>query len=98
MENLGISIGAVENLQGISWQRITIEGVANHAGTTPMSMRRDAGYAAARVISFLRERATSSQTPTVATVGCISFEPNAINVIPSRAIFTVDLRDPFLSV
>ena len=40
------AIGAVENLQGISWQRITIDGVANHAGTTPMAMRHDAGYAA----------------------------------------------------
>ncbi|WP_331374627.1 Zn-dependent hydrolase [Sinorhizobium chiapasense] len=94
LEREGVPIGAVENLQGISWQRITIEGVANHAGTTPMSMRRDPGYAAARVIGFLHDRATTSNTPTVATVGCIAFEPNAINVIPSRATFTVDLRDP----
>jgi beta-ureidopropionase / N-carbamoyl-L-amino-acid hydrolase len=94
LEREGVAIGAVENLQGISWQRVTIDGVANHAGTTPMSMRRDAGHAAARVITFLRERATSSNTPGVATVGCISFEPNAINVIPARATFTVDLRDP----
>ncbi|HEX7743275.1 MAG TPA: hydantoinase/carbamoylase family amidase, partial [Sphingobium sp.] len=90
----GVTIGAVENLQGISWQKVTIDGDANHAGTTPMSMRRDAGHAAARVITFLRERANASNTPTVATVGCVSFEPNAINVIPSRATFTVDLRDP----
>ena len=94
LEREGVPIGAVENLQGISWQRVTIEGDANHAGTTPMSMRRDAGHAAARVVTFLRDRATASNTPTVATVGCMSFEPNAINVIPSRATFTVDLRDP----
>ncbi|RUW09884.1 Zn-dependent hydrolase [Mesorhizobium sp. M1A.F.Ca.IN.020.03.1.1] len=94
LEREGIAIGAVENLQGISWQRITIDGVANHAGTTPMSMRQDAGVAAARVISFLADRASASPTPTVATVGTIAFEPNAINVIPSRAIFTIDLRDP----
>ncbi|ASY69282.1 Beta-ureidopropionase [Sinorhizobium fredii CCBAU 83666] len=94
LEREGVPIGAVENLQGISWQRMTIDGVANHAGTTPMSMRRDAGHAAARVISFLRDRAMASSTSTVATVGCIAFEPNAINVIPSRATFTVDLRDP----
>ncbi|OCA82170.1 Zn-dependent hydrolase [Pseudobacillus wudalianchiensis] len=94
LERMGISIGAVENLQGISWQRITIEGVANHAGTTPMAMRRDAGHAAARVVTFLHDRAISSTTPTVATVGCLHFEPSAINVIPSRATFTVDLRDP----
>jgi len=89
-----VAIGAVENLQGISWQRVTIAGVANHAGTTPMSMRRDAGHAAARVVTFLRDRATASNTPTVATVGSMRFEPNAINVIPARATFTVDLRDP----
>lgn len=94
LEREGIQIGAVENLQGISWQRVTISGDANHAGTTPISMRRDAGHAAALVITFLRERAVNSNTPTVATVGCMTFEPNAINVIPSRATFTVDLRDP----
>jgi N-carbamoyl-L-amino-acid hydrolase len=94
LEREGTLIGAVENLQGISWQKVTIEGDANHAGTTPISMRRDAGLAAARVITFLRERAIASNTPTVATVGCMEFAPNAINVIPSRATFTVDLRDP----
>jgi N-carbamoyl-L-amino-acid hydrolase len=94
LEREGIPLGAVENLQGISWQRVSIEGDANHAGTTPMTMRRDAGHASARVITFLRERAMASNTPTVATVGCMEFQPNAINVIPSRAIFTVDLRDP----
>ena len=94
LEREGIAIGAVENLQGISWQRITIDGEANHAGTTPMSMRRDAGVAAARVIAFLADRAGASPTRTVATVGTIAFEPNAINVIPSRATFTIDLRDP----
>lgn len=94
LEREGFRIGAVENLQGISWQRITIEGDANHAGTTPIRMRRDAGLAAARVVTFLRDRALASPTPTVATVGCLRFEPDAINVIPSRAVFTVDLRDP----
>ncbi len=94
LEREGLRLGAVENLQGISWQRVTIDGVANHAGTTPMSMRHDAGQAAARVITFLRDRVAGANAPTVATVGCLSFEPNAINVIPSRATFTVDLRDP----
>ena len=90
----GARLGAVENLQGISWQRVTIAGEANHAGTTPMALRRDAGYAAARVVTFLRERATQGNAPTVATVGCMEFSPNAINVIPSRATLTIDLRDP----
>jgi len=81
-------------VQGISWQRVTIDGIANHAGTTPMAMRRDAGQAACRVVNFLRDRVVGSNQPTVATVGCMRFEPDAINVIPSRAIFTVDIRDP----
>lgn len=94
LEREGLAIGAVETLQGISWQRVTIEGVANHAGTTPMSLRHDAGHAAARVITFLREQAVAADTPSVATVGSLRFEPNAINVIPARASLTVDLRDP----
>ena len=94
LEREGVPIGAVENLQGISWRRVTIEGVANHAGTTPMSMRSDAGLAAARVVTFLRDRVSRADAPSVATVGCMAFEPSAINVIPSRAVFTVDLRDP----
>jgi len=94
LECESIAIGAVENLQGISWQRITLEGVANHAGTTPMAMRHDAGFAVASVITFLYERAKASASGTVATVGTIAFEPNAINVIPARAVFTIDLRDP----
>ncbi|MHC2459973.1 hydantoinase/carbamoylase family amidase [Rhizobium leguminosarum] len=94
LEREGIPVGAVEHLQGISWQRVVIMGDANHAGTTPISMRRDAGHAAARVVTFLRDRANASNTPTVATVGCMRFEPDVINVIPSRATFTVDLRDP----
>lgn len=94
LDKTDIPVGAVENLQGISWQRITIEGVANHAGTTPTDMRRDAGLAAARVITYLRDRANNSNGQTVATVGTIEFKPNAVNVIPSLARFTVDLRDP----
>lgn len=90
----GISIGAVENLQGISWQRIEIKGVANHAGTTPTKMRVDAGLAAAKVITFMRDRCNQSGGTTVSTTGTIAFEPNAINVIPSKATFTVDVRNP----
>ncbi|MDM9643958.1 Zn-dependent hydrolase [Rhizobium sp. S163] len=94
LERERLRVGAVETLQGISWQRVTISGVANHAGTTPMSMRSDAGQAAAEVMVFLRQRATASDIPVVATIGCMAFEPNAINVIPSFASFTVDLRSP----
>lgn len=94
MDAEGVSIGAVENLQGISWQRITIKGVQNHAGTTPTAYRADAGVAAAKVITFMRRRCEAEGSRTVATTGCIAFEPNAINVIPSKAVFTMDIRDP----
>ncbi len=94
LHRLNIPIGAVQDLQGISWQRVAVRGTANHAGTTPTAMRRDAGLAAARVITFLREQAEKSGGTTVATVGSIEFKPNAINVIPSSAVFTIDLRNP----
>jgi beta-ureidopropionase / N-carbamoyl-L-amino-acid hydrolase len=86
-------IGVVENLQGISWQRIVVKGNANHAGTTPTHLRHDAGWVAAAVATFLRELAVQSGT-TLATIGMLSIEPNVINVIPRKAEFTVDLRDP----
>ena len=86
-------IGVVENLQGISWQRITVQGNANHAGTTPTRLRHDAGWVAAAVSVFLRELAVSCGT-TLATVGMLRIEPDVINVIPRKAVFTVDLRDP----
>ena len=89
-----LAIGAVDSLQGISWQRVTISGAANHAGTTPIAARRDAGLAAARVITHLRDRVAGANAGTLATVGSLRLEPGAINVIPSRAVFTVDLRDP----
>ena len=94
LEAEGFQIGAVENLQGISWQQITIEGEQNHAGTTPISYRIDAGLAAAKVITFMRDRCNKSHGKTLSTTGCLEFKPNAINVIPSKATFTVDVRNP----
>ena len=57
LEAEGVDIGVVEGVQGISWQEVTIEGQANHAGTTPMTMRHDAGYAAGAVAAFVRRLA-----------------------------------------
>lgn len=93
LEAESIRIGVVENLQGISWQQITVQGNANHAGTTPTRLRHDAGWVAAAVATFLRELAVTTGT-TLATIGMLRIEPNAINVIPRKAVFTVDLRDP----
>jgi N-carbamoyl-L-amino-acid hydrolase len=93
LEAENIRIGVVESLQGISWQQITVEGNANHAGTTPAHLRHDAGWVAAAVSTFLRELAIEAGT-TLATIGMLRIEPNVINVIPRKAVFTVDLRDP----
>jgi N-carbamoyl-L-amino-acid hydrolase len=88
-------IGVVDNLQGISWQRITVLGKANHAGTTPTRLRHDAGYVASAIVAFLREQiAVPSNGTTLATTGTMRFAPDVINVIPCQATFTVDLRDP----
>jgi len=89
----GITIGAVEDLQGISWQELRITGQSNHAGTTPMRLRRDAGYAAAAVAQFVRELARELGGAQVGTVGAIELHPNLINVIAARARLTVDLRN-----
>jgi N-carbamoyl-L-amino-acid hydrolase len=88
-----ITIGAVEGVQGISWTEFTIAGVANHAGTTPMRLRHDAGHVAARIACFARELARDLGGDQVATVGFMSVFPNLVNVIPDRVVFTVDLRN-----
>jgi len=86
-------IGVVENLQGISWQKITIEGKANHAGTTPTRLRHDAGLAASLINVFVRDIALTTGT-TLATIGALELEPNVINVIPNKVTFSLDIRDP----
>jgi len=86
-------IGVVENLQGISWQKITIEGKANHAGTTPTRLRHDAGLAASLINVFVRDIAIKTGT-TLATIGALELEPNVINVIPNKVTFSLDIRDP----
>lgn len=92
LEHAGDVIGVVENLQGISWQRVTIAGTANHAGTTPTALRVDAGLAAARVQTYMADHLAGHTT--VATVGSLTLSPGVINVIPAQAEFTIDLRDP----
>ena len=93
LDREGIDIGVVESVQGISWTEIDIRGTSNHAGTTPMSMRRDAGWAAGEIIAFVRELATELGGDQVATVGRLEFFRNRVNVVPNRAVLTVDLRN-----
>jgi N-carbamoyl-L-amino-acid hydrolase len=88
-----VRIGVVEGVQGISWIEYSVTGVSNHAGTTPMRLRRDAGYLAASVNLFARKLAWEMGGDQVATMGALSLRPNLINVVPNRAVFTVDLRN-----
>jgi beta-ureidopropionase / N-carbamoyl-L-amino-acid hydrolase len=89
----GGCLGAVSDLQGISWQKVTVLGVANHAGTTPMRMRRDAAYGAARTVCFVRDLTREIGGTQVGTVGAFTVAPDLINVIPREAVITVDLRN-----
>jgi beta-ureidopropionase / N-carbamoyl-L-amino-acid hydrolase len=89
----GITIGAVQGVQGISWTEFTVRGVSNHAGTTPMRLRHDAGYVACAIAQQAREIARSLGGDQVATVGAINLSPNLVNVIANQAVFTVDLRN-----
>lgn len=86
-------IGAVTGVQGISWTEYRIIGISNHAGTTPMHLRRDAGYVASAIACKARQLAEEMGGDQVATAGVIEVEPNLINVIPERARVTVDLRN-----
>ncbi|WP_087724141.1 Zn-dependent hydrolase [Pandoraea sp. PE-S2T-3] len=93
LEHEGITIGAVTGVQGIHWTEFTVEGVSNHAGTTPMHMRHDAGYVAFEIARFAREVAREIGGGQLATVGHVTLSPNLVNVIPNRAVFTLDLRN-----
>lgn len=93
LEIEGYEIGAVESVQGISWTEYRLSGVANHAGTTPMHLRHDAGYVAAAISVEARRLATEMGGDQVATVGVSALDPGLINVIARDALVTVDLRN-----
>ncbi|MBO6575973.1 MAG: Zn-dependent hydrolase [Rhodothermales bacterium] len=89
----GIDIGVVEGIVGIEWWDVTITGMANHAGTTPMNARNDALLAAARYVQAVNEVITLEPGAQVGTVGRISAVPGAHNVIPGVVHTTLEIRD-----
>lgn len=93
LETSGLDIGVVEGIVGLKPFDITIEGMANHAGTTPMKLRRDALLTAAKLIVAINDAALSFTGRQVATVGQIAVTPGASNVIPGKAVISLDLRD-----
>lgn len=88
-----VRIGAVTGVQGISWQRVVIDGQSNHAGTTPMHLRKDPLFAAAELTVFVRQLAKRFGGDQVCTVGKIDAHPNLTNVVPSRVTLTLDVRN-----
>jgi N-carbamoyl-L-amino-acid hydrolase len=93
LEGKKIQIGVVEGIVGIRRITATIEGFANHAGTTPMHLRQDALLAAARLIEAVHSVVISVPGSQVGTVGTINALPGAANVIPGRVTLTIELRD-----
>lgn len=91
LERAGVSLGLVTAVTGMLGLRARFLGEANHAGTTPMELRRDALAGAARAVLALREEARARGDMT-ANVGVIHAEPGGFNVIPGAADFTIDVR------
>src|ERR671937_954582 len=94
LEEEKLSVGVVEGIVAISWSRLTIRGVQDHAGPTPMRIRHDALVAAADVITGVRELARELGGDAVATVGNLVVAPNIVNAIPGRVTLSIDVRDP----
>ena len=93
LERDAMRIGAVTGVQGISWTEVNITGQSNHAGTTPMSMRRDAGLAAGELVVAVRRIASEMGGTQVGTVGALRLHPDLVNVVAARAQLIIDLRN-----
>jgi len=97
LDTEGIPVGIVESITGLCWLRVVIEGEENHAGTTPMKMRKDALVKAAEIVTFVHERALDMAEKTngsfVATVGRLETHPSATNIIPGQVELGIDIRD-----
>jgi N-carbamoyl-L-amino-acid hydrolase len=88
-----INIGVVEGIVGINWWDVTIEGFANHAGTTPMNNRQDALLSAGTFIQAVNRIVMTTPGRHVGTVGRINAFPGAPNVIPGKVVLSLELRD-----
>jgi N-carbamoyl-L-amino-acid hydrolase len=93
LDNGRLNIGVVEGIVGLSGWNIVVTGKTNHAGSTPMLIRKDALVVAARLILLINETVLAIPGRQVATVGQIKALPGAANVIPGKVIMSLDLRD-----
>jgi N-carbamoyl-L-amino-acid hydrolase len=94
LEEEGLNVGVVDGIVAISWSRLTIHGVQDHAGPTPMRIRHDALVAAAEVTTGVRAIARELGGDVVTTVGNLTVHPNIPNAIPGRVTMSIDMRDP----
>jgi len=94
LEAEGRDVGVVTHGQGLWWLQITLTGKDAHTGSTPMAMRVNAGLGMARIIERVHQIAMSHQPGAVGAVGHANVYPNSRNVIPGKAVFTVDIRTP----
>lgn len=93
LEREHVQIGVVEGIVGIVHWEVTVEGFANHAGTTPMNMRQDALLASARFIIAVNDVITAVPGNQVGTIGKMAITPNAYNVIPGKVVLGLEIRD-----
>ena len=94
LEAEGKDIGVVARGQGLNWLQVTLTGRESHTGSTPMPMRRNAGLGMAKITTLVHEIAMSHQPEAVGAVGHCDVYPNSRNIIPGKAIFTIDFRSP----
>ncbi len=94
LEDAKTDIGVVTHGQGLSWIRITLGGKEAHTGSTPMAKRVNAGLGMARITLLAHEIALAHAPHAVGAVGHCEVFPNSTNIIPGKAIFTVDFRSP----
>ncbi|TYO90047.1 Zn-dependent hydrolase [Oceanicella actignis] len=94
LEAEGKDIGVVTHGQGLSWTQVTVVGKEAHTGSTPMPMRKNAGLGMARILQLVDEIAWSHKPHAVGAAGHVEVHPNSRNVIPGKAVFTVDFRSP----
>lgn len=93
LEHMGTAIGVVDGIVGQYRFAVTVMGRMNHAGTTPMNMRKDALVAASRIVLAVNKIAVETPGDQVATVGCLNVSPNATNTVPGKVDLRIDLRD-----
>lgn len=96
LEAEGKDIGVVTHGQGLWWLEVRLTGKDAHTGSTPMNMRVNAGLGMARITELVHQIAMAHQPNAVGAVGQANVYPNSRNVIPGRAVFTIDFRSPDL--